>query len=88
MPHHAKARPRPGPSRNWCDRTAIWQASIAAPLTPWRARAAISAGADPASPQAREATPNRPMPPIKSRLRPKRSAMAPAAIRLAVMAMV
>ena len=63
---------------NSCEMSASAVANIVAPPIPWRPRAMIRKSGSFATPQAAEAIVNRTIPITKTRLRPKRSASAPA----------
>jgi len=76
-PQIPKAVPRSFPKNSW-EMSASAVANIAAPPIPWRPRAMIRKSGSFAMPQAAEAIVNSTMPITKTRLRPKRSASAPA----------
>src|SRR6202035_2307962 len=78
-PQNAKARARASPWKA-CDSVASAELSCIAAPAPWSARAAISTVRFGAAPHRKDAKVNTDNPVISSRLRPKRSASAPAGI--------
>ncbi|KDP86842.1 hypothetical protein CF70_005185 [Cupriavidus sp. SK-3] len=80
VPSKLKARVAASPS-NSCASAAMPPDNAAAPATPCAARRKASQTVSGAALRAREVSPEPAMPAMKTRLRPKRSASAPAAIR-------
>ena len=76
-PHNPKAVPRSRPWNSW-EINASAVANMIAPPTPWTPRATIRKSESFASPQAADAMVNSTIPITNSRLRPNRSARAPA----------